>query len=202
MTTERASIGQVTPRSVLRKILMLDDTAHSIAFGAAIGMFIGMTPTVGIQMILVLCLSVVTRSRLRFNKVAALLMVYVSNPFTVLPIYWFNYSIGVYFTGSTVTFEDFAAALEYGNFNQWLDTIFVLFVQVGSPLILGSLAVATIMSLLTYPSILRLVRKVRQNPSATAAAACGEETPASDDFPAGSVDSSHHQPRSQEPSQI
>lgn len=152
---------RVAPRSLLRKILLLDDTAHSIALGTAIGMFIGMTPTVGIQMILVLCLAVATRPLFHFNKVAALLTVYVSNPFTVLPIYWFNYSIGTYFVEATVTYEDFARTLEYEGFAQWWDTVVGLFVRVGSPLILGSLVVATVTSVPTYPVILWLVRKVR-----------------------------------------
>ena len=97
MSQIQADSERLTPRSLLRKILLLDDTAHSIALGTAIGMFIGMTPTVGIQMILVLCLAFATRPLFHFNKVAALLTVYISNPFTVLPIYWFNYSIGTYF---------------------------------------------------------------------------------------------------------
>lgn len=151
-----------TPRRVLRRILMLDDTAHSIALGTAIGMFIGMTPTVGIQMVLVLCLAFATRRLFHFNKVAALLTVYVSNPFTVLPIYWFNYSIGTYFVDATVTYEDFARTLEYEGFGQWWDTVVALFVQVGAPLLLGSLIVATVTSLPTYPLILWMVRKVRQ----------------------------------------
>jgi uncharacterized protein len=156
-TSERVSF-----RSLLRKILLLDDTAHSIALGTAIGMFIGMTPTVGIQMILVLCLAFATRPLFHFNKVAALLTVYISNPFTVLPIYWFNYSIGTYFVEATVTYEDFARTLEYEGFAQWWDTVVGLFVRVGWPLILGSLLVGTVTSVPTYPLILWLVRKVRK----------------------------------------
>jgi uncharacterized protein (DUF2062 family) len=164
----QADSERLTPRRLLRKILLLDDTAHSIALGTAIGMFIGMTPTVGVQMILVLCLAFATRPFFHFNKVAALLTVYVSNPFTVLPIYWFNYSIGTYFVAATVTYEDFARTLEYEGFAQWWDTVVGLFVRVGSPLILGSLVVATVASVPTYPVILWLVRKVRKESPATA----------------------------------
>ena len=46
-----------SPRNVLRHILMLQDSAHSIALGTAIGVFLGMTPTVGIQMLLVVVLA-------------------------------------------------------------------------------------------------------------------------------------------------
>lgn len=152
---------RVTPRKLLRKILLLDDTAHSIALGTAIGMFIGMTPTVGAQMILVLCVAFATKPLFHFNKVAALLTVYVSNPFTVLPIYWFSYTVGTYFVEATVSYEDFARTLEYEGFAQWWDTVVGLFVRVGWPLILGSLVVATSASLPTYPVIMWLVRRVR-----------------------------------------
>jgi hypothetical protein len=62
-----------TPRTLLRSILMLDDTPHSVALGTAIGMFVGMTPTVGIQMIIVLIVAFLTRPFLKFNKIAAVL---------------------------------------------------------------------------------------------------------------------------------
>jgi len=202
MVTEQASTGWMTPRTVLRELLMLDDSARSIALGAAIGMFIGMTPTVGIQMILVLCLAAMTRSLVRFSKVAALLMVYVSNPFTVLPIYWFNYQLGAYFTGSTVAYADFAAALEYDGFEQWLDTVTVLFVQVGSPLIFGSLIVAVVTSLLTYPAILWLVCRVRQNSSAADQSVGREESPGTDRRPEKVADCAEHQPLSRESSRL
>ena len=175
-----AKSERITPRRLLRKILMLDDTAHSIALGTAIGMFIGMTPTVGIQMILVLCLAVVTRPLFHFNKVAALLTVYISNPFTVLPIYWFNYSIGTYFVEATVTYDDFARTLEYEGFAQWWDTVVGLFVRVGAPLFLGSLVVATVTSLPTYPLILWLVRKVREEDDETSEVESGSEAAPSD----------------------
>ena len=68
------------PRSLLRHILMLDDTPHSIALGTAIGMFIGMTPTVGIQMILVIVFAFLVKPLFTFNRIAALITVYISNP--------------------------------------------------------------------------------------------------------------------------
>lgn len=71
-----------SPRMLLRSILMLDDSAHSIALGTAIGMFIALTPTVGIQMLMVLCVAFLTRPFFKFNQVASLITVYVSNPLT------------------------------------------------------------------------------------------------------------------------
>ena len=68
----------------VQRILHINDTPEAIALGAAVGMFIGMTPTVGIQMVLMVIVGTVIRA----NRLAGVAMVYVSNPFTVLPIYW------------------------------------------------------------------------------------------------------------------
>lgn len=146
----------------LRKIMMLDDTPNSIALGTAIGMWIGMTPTVGVQMILVVIFGFLTRPLFRFNNFAAILMVYVTNPFTVVPIYYFNYWIGTWFVEGSVTYAEFARILEYKGFTEWWNTVVTLFVHIGWPLIIGSLIVATTCSVATYPIMLWMVRRYKK----------------------------------------
>ena len=136
---------------LLRQILALDDTDHSKALGVAIGMFIGMTPTVGIQMAIVMVVALLTSRLFYFNRVAAILTVYISNPLTMLPIYWMNYKIGTWFVAGDVTKEEFAKALEYNGFAEWWDCILKLFVTIGTPLIVGSLVVATVLGVASYP---------------------------------------------------
>ncbi len=140
-----------TPKNLWWQILALDDTNHSKALGVAIGMWIGMTPTVGIQMILVMLFAVLTGRFFHFNRVAALLTVYISNPLTMLPIYWFDYTVGTWFVPGNATQSDFAKILEYNGFAEWWETILGLFVTIGAPLVLGSLVVATVCGLVTYP---------------------------------------------------
>jgi uncharacterized protein len=150
------------PRQWLRAMLMLDDSSHRIALGGAIGMFIALTPTVGIQMLLVLLLAVTTQRWFRFNKVAALLMVYVSNPLTVVPIYWFSYKLGtIYFPGHT-TRREFEAIFQYDDLAEWWASLTKLFVDVGLPLVAGSLVMATCCGLATYPILLRVIRNLRR----------------------------------------
>lgn len=153
----KGSGGWASPRMVLRRILMLDDTHHSIALGTTIGMFIGMTPTVGIQMVLVVLFAFLTRAFLQFNRVAALLTVYISNPLTVVPIYWFNYLIGTLFVEGNASWETFKLKLGTDSALRWSEKFHWLFVEVGWPLIVGSLVVATVCSLVTYPAMLRLL---------------------------------------------
>jgi uncharacterized protein (DUF2062 family) len=72
------------------RLLHLDDSPHRIALGAAVGMFIAMTPTVGFQMLIVLFLLWFIPG----NRAAGVPIVWVTNPATILPIYGFNYWLG------------------------------------------------------------------------------------------------------------
>ncbi|MCA9070443.1 MAG: DUF2062 domain-containing protein [Planctomycetaceae bacterium] len=155
------------PRTLLWQILALEDTHHSKALGVAIGMFIGMTPTVGIQMILVMVTAVITSKFFQFNRVAALLTVYISNPLTMLPIYWMDYKVGTWFVPGDATRDQFAQILEYHGFREWWETILGLFVTIGTPLIVGSLIVASVCSLLSYPLMRWLLHFIptRKEPS-------------------------------------
>lgn len=140
---------------------MLDDSQHSIALGTSIGMAIGMTPTVGIQMILVMCFAFVSRPLFHFNRVAALVTVYVSNPVTVVPIYYFLFRVGAVFTGGRIHRERFENILKYEGFDGWWSAITALFIDIGAPLLLGTLIVAPLCGLLTYPCMRWLLRRFR-----------------------------------------
>lgn len=150
------------PRKWFRALLMLDDSSHRIALGGAIGMFIALTPTVGIQMLMVVTLALLTRRWFRFNQVAALLTVYVSNPLTVVPIYWFNYKLGTIYFPGTMTRGEFEQIFEYHGLREWWASFSRLFVDVGVPLVAGSLVMATCAGLATYPILLRVIRNLRR----------------------------------------
>ena len=149
-----------SPRTLLRYILLIEDTPHSIALGTAVGMFIGMTPTVGIQMIIVIVFAYLVKPVFTFNRMAALITVYISNPVTMVPLYWFDYKVGSLFFEGTSTRKDFENVLHYETFSEWWETIVHLFVGIGVPLVVGSLVVATILGAVTYPLMWWLVRSI------------------------------------------
>ncbi|MEE8395250.1 MAG: DUF2062 domain-containing protein [bacterium] len=74
--------------------------AH-IARGAAIGVFIGLTPTVGVQMYIVATLWILFRYvfRFHFNLPIAVATVWVSNPVTVIPFLWIYLLAGDWLLG-------------------------------------------------------------------------------------------------------
>jgi hypothetical protein len=71
-------------------LLHLDDSAHRIALGVAIGIFVAFTPTWGIQMLLVVGISWLVRA----NKAAGVPVVWITNPATNVPVYSFCYVVG------------------------------------------------------------------------------------------------------------
>ena len=77
-------------RFVLHDLLHADDPPHRVALGMAVGMFVAFTPTVGIQMVIAGFLSWL----LRANKAVSMAAVWISNPATLVPIYWYGYRIG------------------------------------------------------------------------------------------------------------
>ncbi len=162
------------PRQWLRAILQLKDTPHSIALGTAIGIFIGLTPTFGIQMLLVIAVACLTQPFFRFNRFAALVAVYISNPFTMIPIYWMNYRIGAIFTRTEITWSEFVDLFQYSSYTEWWSTFSNVFYTLGTPLIVGSLLVATFLSLPTYPLMLRLADRVQARRAARLQARSGK----------------------------
>lgn len=130
---------------------MLDDSQHSIALGTSLGMFIALTPTVGIQMLLVMALALVTRPFFGFNRIAAIVTLYVSNPFTMVPIYYFLYRVGTIFVEGNATREQIRGILHSDGLASWRDAMVRLLFDIGSPLLIGSAIVATLSGLATYP---------------------------------------------------
>ncbi|MBW1991076.1 MAG: DUF2062 domain-containing protein [Deltaproteobacteria bacterium] len=68
----------------------LQDSPQKLAWGMALGVFIGMTPTVPFHTVTILFLAPL----LRVSPVTALMGMWVMNPLTVAPIYLAAYKVG------------------------------------------------------------------------------------------------------------
>lgn len=77
------------------RLLRLEGSPKAIARGIAVGMFAGFFPLFGLQTIIGLILA----TFLRGNKLAAAAATWVSNPFTYVPIYTFNFAVGRWLLG-------------------------------------------------------------------------------------------------------
>ncbi len=92
-------------RAAWRRVLTLDDSPHSIALGVFIGTFVAYQPIVGFQMIV----GAIVCKLIRANVIASLPLAWITNPVTIVPIYYGTYKLGVVFTGGDLSYEDMQA---------------------------------------------------------------------------------------------
>ena len=137
-----------------------------VSWGAAIGMLIAMTPTVGAQMYIAALVWVICRYvvRFRFNLPIAIAMSWITNPVTTIPVYYVFLKTGdwalFYFRelGEPITYaqfkQDFLAAINQPGLRlreKIVESVALLFWDFGWPIVVGSLFWAIPLAILTYP---------------------------------------------------
>lgn len=81
---------------VVNRILGLNDTPHRIAWGVFLGFVVAFTPTVGLQMVIYVLLAAL----LRANRVSGIPPIWLTNPVTVVPVYFGCWRVGAFVLGS------------------------------------------------------------------------------------------------------
>ncbi len=165
-------------RPVLKWIFKLRGSSKAIAGGLSLGMFIALTPTVGIQVILAALFATI----FNLNRPAAIITVWITNPFTIPAIFTFNYWVGLkIFSGPPVSdvakrLLDFVKQMASFDIWQMMDQ-FIAFMKLGKevliPLATGSIIVGSCIAGVTYVVSKRVLeayfarrerkRKIRQN---------------------------------------
>lgn len=145
----------------LHPILRINDSPQAIAGGVALGILVGFTPTVGIQMIIAVFLGTL----LRVNRIAAGAMVWISNPLTFVPMYYCDYRLGTLFLGRKVlTYGQFKSLLP-AHANGILDGLARMLnigLEIAVPLWIGSIICGLIFSIPSYFFILYLVKRYQE----------------------------------------
>lgn len=77
-------------RHYYHELLLSHATPTDVAYGFALGVFISITPTLGLHMVLAIALAAVFKK----NKIAAIIGAWVNNPLTIFPIYYYAYRLG------------------------------------------------------------------------------------------------------------
>lgn len=148
----------------IKKFLKLKDSPHSIALGVALGIFIGMTPTVGFQMLI----SGIVATFFNANRIAAMAMVYITNPFSIIPVYSFNFYIGKIIMGLNKTpyYEIFIK--EFAESHSVVEKAEVLLSQgwkIQAPLWIGSILMGLLLALPSYFLIKNIILNHRKKVS-------------------------------------
>jgi uncharacterized protein (DUF2062 family) len=77
-------------RKAYQRFLKIRGHPREISLGFALGIFVGMSPFMGLQM----AIAVLLAALFTWNKISAALAVWISNPFTAPFIYWITYIVG------------------------------------------------------------------------------------------------------------
>jgi uncharacterized protein (DUF2062 family) len=133
----------------LRDVIKLKESPHKIALAFSTGVFIGISPLLGLHTIL----GVTAAWLFRLNTFAIIAGVYVMNPWTIVPIYAFSTWLGAQCLGleqmipeidwSNVTFSDILSSLEH------------LLV----PFLFGTFLMGFITSFISYIIIYRVIKR-------------------------------------------
>ncbi|MDG2149723.1 MAG: DUF2062 domain-containing protein [Planctomycetota bacterium] len=175
------SLGRFLREKIVDPVRRAQGTPESIARGSAVGMFIALTPTVGVQSLLVTACAL----PLRGNLPVALVMCWITNPITLIPFYFAYYWLGALLLGlpmaSYTTIaerigEQFALLPELG----FIDSMAPLGTEILWPMFVGSLVLATVTTWITYHLMLWLIRRQRAGRDlvqATAGGGAAENAP-------------------------
>ncbi len=146
-------------RFVYHNLLHADDPPHRLALGMAIGIFVAFTPTVGIQMVLAAAISWVMRA----NKFVSMAVVWLSNPATILPIYWYCYRLGCAVLAQDPIGREWWGALAHPPDGWWSAVVFYWsrFLHIAGPLWLGCVVVGLACAYPVYFIVDRSIRWYR-----------------------------------------
>ena len=125
----------------------------------AIGVLVAFTPTIGFQIVIAGFLSWL----LGANKAVSVAMVWISNPGTMLPIYWYCYGVGCAILMLEPIGREWWSELRTPPRGWWRAVTFYWsrFIEIAGPLWLGGFVVGMVCASATYYAIYHLIRYYR-----------------------------------------
>ncbi len=159
-------------RTKIIPLLKGRDSPERIALGVAVGTFVGLTPTVGVQMAMVVLIAAIPK--FGFNVPIACAMVWISNPFTMIPLYYGMYWLGVLLLGRReIHFAQFEATVQalidsIGSGESLLESawrgltgMFSVGMHIAVPMWIGGTVLGIAAAVPAYAIALRWVRRRR-----------------------------------------
>lgn len=138
-------------RYVYHRFVRMEGSPEALARGLAAGVFSGWFPWMGLQMVIAVFLAAIVRG----NKIIAATATWVSNPFTYIPIFGFNYQVGRWLLGAKAEPFDLSALTTWHGITTLGSNILV-------ELFLGSFVIGLICAQVSYVVGLQVVRSARQ----------------------------------------
>jgi len=118
----------------------------SVAGGTAIGLFCGLVPG-PLQMLSAALLAIL----FRVNLPVAVILTWYTNPFTIVPLYYLAYKLGMFVTGGN------GQVLPGGDLDllalpimEWIPALYLWVASMGRPFVLGLFLLALILAVAGY----------------------------------------------------
>ena len=163
-----------TRRVLVDRIIGLHDTPQRIAWGVFLGTIVAWTPTIGFQIVIYVAIATL----LRANKVSGIPILFISNPVTAVPLYWFCWRVGVWILGTEDQMSNpsefrervLASSDKAGQTDLWTEIwtaefwndLGSLLLDMGSEMWVGSLAMGVVSAIPAYFLTLWSVRVYRR----------------------------------------
>ena len=122
-----------------------------MATAFAVGVFIGMSPLLGIHTVL----GLLAAWLFRLNRLVTLVGVYVTNPWTIVPIY----SFGTWFGAKIIGMDNIVPEIDWSHLT--LLGFLKEFRPLLLPFVIGNTAIGTISAVLSYFLIYKAARNYR-----------------------------------------
>ncbi len=146
--------GHPRIEEALNHIIHPDQSPRVSAFSIAAGVFIGIFIPVGMQLLTVILISPLKK----INVVLTTLTTLLSNPFTVLPLYWLGITVGEWSLGTAFPWHTWDTFMEHPSFRQ-----FLLFGEQGILILMtGLLVMAIPAALISYLISWRIALTLRR----------------------------------------
>jgi uncharacterized protein (DUF2062 family) len=127
------------------KLLRIKDDPAKVAKGFAVGIAVGALPCMGIQTIVALPVVLL----LRGNFLATAVGVWWTNPLTAIPVYYFEYKLGVLLTGcKQISYRKFVTVITHVTENP--SELLTMGHNILVPLFWGGLLVAIVLFPIAY----------------------------------------------------
>jgi len=142
-------------RFIVHDLMHADDPPHPLALGVALGIFFAFIPFFGIQMVFVVLFAWL----LKANKLVGAPLVWLTNPATIVPIYYLCYRVGIGILGQPSIGRERWAQLAEPPAGWAAATSFYWggLYEIGMPILLGSVVVGFAAACPAYLITYRLI---------------------------------------------
>jgi uncharacterized protein (DUF2062 family) len=140
----------------------LKGNPNSLAMGTAIGVFIGISPTIPLHTVLILGITIATRTSTIAGIISSWL---VCNPLTYIPIYYFSMLLGNLVTPYELNWQRIKNLIEtltsHQSFSHSLKEILSLGYEAIIVMVIGGIVLALPFTIASYYSSLHLFLKIQ-----------------------------------------